>query len=43
MMNEELLGTDKLNDSLDLLKNKNNCEKQEIEIYIEFLKLNKIL
>ncbi len=43
MMNKELLGIDKIKDSLELLKNKNNCEKQEVETYIEFLKLNKIL
>lgn len=43
MMNKELLGIDKIKDSLALLKNKNNCEKQEVETYIEFLKLNKIL
>lgn len=43
MMNKELLGIDKIKDSLGLLKNKNNCEKQEVEIYIEFLKSNQIL
>ena len=43
MLNKELLGIDKIKDSLALLRNKNNCEKQEVEIYIEFLKLNKIL
>lgn len=29
MMNEEPLGIDKLKDSFDLLKNKNNCENKE--------------
>lgn len=43
MMNKELQGIDKIKDSLGLLKNKNNFGKQEVEIYIEFLKLNKIL
>ena len=43
IMNKELLGIDKIKDSLELLKNKNNCEKREVEIYIEFLKINKIL
>lgn len=43
MMNKELIGIDKIKDSLELLKNENNCEKQEVELYIDFLKLNKIL
>lgn len=36
-----MIGVDKIKNSLSLLKNKNNSEKQEVEIYIEFLKLNK--
>ncbi len=43
VLDKELLGIDKIKNSLLSLGNKNNCEKQEVEIYIEFLKLNKIL
>ena len=42
MLDKELEGVEELKTRLSLLK-KNNLEKEEIEIYIEFLKLNKIL
>jgi hypothetical protein len=41
MLNKEMVGIDRIKNSLASLKN--NSEKQEVEIYIEFLKLNKIL
>lgn len=43
VLNEELIGVEELKKAIALLENKNNSEKQEVEIYIEFLKLNKIL
>ena len=42
-LSEELIGVKELKKALALLENKNNCEKQEVGIYIEFLKLNNIL
>ncbi len=41
MLNKELVGVEKIKNSLSLLKN--NSEKQEVEIYIEFLISNKLL
>ena len=43
VLNNELIGVEKLKEELLRLKNKNACEKQEVDIYIKFLKLNKIL
>lgn len=41
MLDEELLGVEELRKEMALLKN--NSEKQEVEIYINFLKQNKLL
>lgn len=41
MLDNGLTGVDKLKNALSLLKN--NAEKQEIEIYIEFLQTNNII
>lgn len=43
IMNNELLGIEELKDALSLLENRNNSEKEEVEIYIKFLKIDKIL
>lgn len=42
-LDNELIGVEELKKSISLLENKNNSEIQEVEIYIKFLKLNKIL
>ena len=40
---DNLIGVEEMKKSISLLGNKNNVEKQEIEIYVNFLKANKIL
>lgn len=39
----DLIYTDELKESILKLENKNNIERKEVEIYIEFLKNNKII
>ena len=40
---DNLIGIEKLKKSISMLENKNNVEAKEIEIYVEFLKSNKII
>lgn len=42
-LGNELIGVEELKNSILELENKNNVEKKEVEIYIEFLKNNKII